>query len=160
MMDIKEISEYLPHRYPFLLVDRVVTVVAGESIKGYKNLSANELFFNGHFPGNPVMPGVLMVEAMAQLAGILALKSNLLPRRRRQCQVQTTRGAGRSIGHGSHYHCRQTQRHKICLPRVRRRCARMFGRHHLRGEGSLTSLLLPLVGALRYGVHAAYDRGH
>jgi 3-hydroxyacyl-[acyl-carrier-protein] dehydratase len=75
MMDIKEISEYLPHRYPFLLVDRVVTVVAGESIKGYKNLSANELFFNGHFPGNPVMPGVLMVEAMAQLAGILALKS-------------------------------------------------------------------------------------
>jgi 3-hydroxyacyl-[acyl-carrier-protein] dehydratase len=75
MMDIKEISEYLPHRYPFLLVDRVVSVDAGELIKGYKNVSVNELFFNGHFPGNPVMPGVLMVEAMAQLSGILAFKT-------------------------------------------------------------------------------------
>jgi 3-hydroxyacyl-[acyl-carrier-protein] dehydratase len=75
MMDIKEISEYLPHRYPFLLVDRVVSVDPGELIKGYKNVSVNELFFNGHFPGNPVMPGVLMVEAMAQLSGILAFKT-------------------------------------------------------------------------------------
>ena len=74
-MDISEISEYLPHRYPFLMVDRVVSVTLGESIKGYKNLSVNEPFFNGHFPGNPVMPGVLMIEAMAQLAGILVLKS-------------------------------------------------------------------------------------
>jgi 3-hydroxyacyl-[acyl-carrier-protein] dehydratase len=75
MMDIKEISEYLPHRYPFLLVDRVVSVEPGDTIKGYKNVSVNEIFFNGHFPGNPVMPGVLMVEAMAQLSGILAFKT-------------------------------------------------------------------------------------
>ena len=75
MMDIKEIFEYLPHRYPFLLVDRVVSVEPGETIKGFKNVSVNEMFFNGHFPGNPVMPGVLMVEAMAQLSGILAFKT-------------------------------------------------------------------------------------
>ncbi|HTL00049.1 MAG TPA: 3-hydroxyacyl-ACP dehydratase FabZ [Pseudomonadales bacterium] len=75
MMGIKEIAEYLPHRYPFLLVDRVVSVVPGETIKGFKNVSVNEMFFNGHFPGNPVMPGVLIVEAMAQLSGILAFKT-------------------------------------------------------------------------------------
>jgi 3-hydroxyacyl-[acyl-carrier-protein] dehydratase len=75
MMDIKEIFEYLPHRYPFLLVDRVVSVEPGDTIKGFKNVSVNEMFFNGHFPGNPVMPGVLMVEAMAQLSGILAFRT-------------------------------------------------------------------------------------
>jgi 3-hydroxyacyl-[acyl-carrier-protein] dehydratase len=75
MMEIEEIARFLPHRYPFLLVDRVVEVVVGESIKGYKNLTVNETFFNGHFPGHPVMPGVLMIEAIAQLAGILAFKT-------------------------------------------------------------------------------------
>ena len=75
MMDLKEISQYLPHRYPFLLVDRVVGLTPGETITGFKNLTANEQFFNGHFPGNPVMPGVLIVEALAQLSGILVLKS-------------------------------------------------------------------------------------
>jgi 3-hydroxyacyl-[acyl-carrier-protein] dehydratase len=71
MMDITEISKYLPHRYPFLLVDRVLEITAGESITAYKNLSANEAFFEGHFPENPVFPGVLLLEAMAQTAGIL-----------------------------------------------------------------------------------------
>lgn len=75
MMGIAEIMEYLPHRHPFLLVDRVTSVEAGSMIKGYKNVSVNEPFFTGHFPGNPVMPGVLMIEAMAQLAGILAFKT-------------------------------------------------------------------------------------
>ena len=70
-MDIAEISRYLPHRYPFLLVDRVLDITAGESITAYKNLSANEAFFEGHFPENPVFPGVLLLEAMAQTAGIL-----------------------------------------------------------------------------------------
>ena len=67
--------EYLPHRYPFLLVDRVTEVVNDDFIVGYKNVSINEDFFTGHFPGRPIMPGVLIIEAMAQLSGILAFKS-------------------------------------------------------------------------------------
>ena len=74
-MDISEIRSFLPHRYPFLLVDRVVEIEAGVSILAYKNLSANEAFFNGHFPDNPVFPGVLLLEAMAQCAGILGFYS-------------------------------------------------------------------------------------
>ena len=74
-MDVKEIREYLPHRYPFLLVDRVVELLPGESIVAYKNVTVNEPFFNGHFPDHPVMPGVLIVEAMAQAAGILGFKT-------------------------------------------------------------------------------------
>ena len=75
MMDIAEIRSYLPHRYPFLLIDRVVEIVLGESIVAYKNLSINEPFFNGHFPDEPVFPGALLMEAMAQAAGILGFKS-------------------------------------------------------------------------------------
>ena len=74
-MDITEIRKRLPHRYPFLLVDRVVELNVGESIVAYKNLSANEPFFDGHFPDNPIFPGVLLVEAMAQAAGILGFCS-------------------------------------------------------------------------------------
>ena len=75
VMDVKEIREYLPHRYPFLLVDRVTELNVGESITAIKNVSVNEPFFNGHFPDKPVMPGVLIVEAMAQAAGILGFKT-------------------------------------------------------------------------------------
>jgi 3-hydroxyacyl-[acyl-carrier-protein] dehydratase len=75
MMDINEIRNYLPHRYPFLLVDRVLEVKLGESIVACKNLTANEPFFDGHFPGKPVFPGVLLVEAMAQAAGILGFRT-------------------------------------------------------------------------------------
>ncbi len=71
LLDISGIRDNLPHRYPFLLVDRVVELTPGESIVAYKNLSINEPFFDGHFPGNPVFPGVLLLEAMAQAAGIL-----------------------------------------------------------------------------------------
>jgi 3-hydroxyacyl-[acyl-carrier-protein] dehydratase len=74
-MDVNEIRNYLPHRYPFLLVDRVVELNLGESIVAYKNLSINEPFFDGHFPEQPVFPGVLLLEAMAQAAGILGFKT-------------------------------------------------------------------------------------
>ena len=75
MMDIADIRNYLPHRFPFLLVDRVVELVPDQSILAYKNLSINEPFFQGHFPDKPIMPGVLLVEAMAQAAGILGFVS-------------------------------------------------------------------------------------
>src|SRR5574343_1128401 len=74
-MDIHEILEHLPHRYPFLLVDRVVEFEVGKSIHAYKNVSINEPHFVGHFPNYPVMPGVLIMEALAQAAGILAFKT-------------------------------------------------------------------------------------
>ena len=74
-MDVNEIRNLLPHRYPFLLVDRVLELTPGESIVAYKNLSINEPFFDGHFPQQPIFPGVLLIEAMAQAAGILGFKT-------------------------------------------------------------------------------------
>ena len=74
-VDIHEILKYLPHRYPFLLVDRVLSCEPGKGITALKNVTINEPFFNGHFPNYPVMPGVLIIEALAQAAGILTLKS-------------------------------------------------------------------------------------
>jgi 3-hydroxyacyl-[acyl-carrier-protein] dehydratase len=74
-MDIHQILEHLPHRYPFLLVDRVVDLVPGKTIHAYKNVTINEPFFVGHFPHHPVMPGVLIMEALAQAAGILSFKT-------------------------------------------------------------------------------------
>jgi 3-hydroxyacyl-[acyl-carrier-protein] dehydratase len=71
-MDIQEVMRRLPHRYPFLLVDRVIECVPKQSIRALKNVTITEPFFQGHFPGRPVMPGVLMLEALAQTAGILA----------------------------------------------------------------------------------------
>ncbi len=78
-MNIIELQTFLPHRYPFLLVDRVIEVEPGSKIVGIKNVTANEEFFQGHFPGQPIMPGVLIIEALAQVAGVLAFKSGATP---------------------------------------------------------------------------------
>ena len=78
MSDVKTITEifdYLPHRYPFLLIDRVTAINPGERIEGYKNVTTNEELFNGHFPGRPILPGVLILEAMALLSGVLAFET-------------------------------------------------------------------------------------
>ena len=74
-MDINAVLKQLPHRYPFLLVDRVIACVPGKSIEAIKNVTINEPFFQGHFPHRPIMPGVIILEAMAQAAGILAFKT-------------------------------------------------------------------------------------
>jgi beta-hydroxyacyl-ACP dehydratase FabZ len=71
LLDIRRIQKILPHRYPFLLVDRVIEIDGDKAIKGIKNVTFNELFFQGHFPGTPIMPGVLILEAMAQVSGLL-----------------------------------------------------------------------------------------
>lgn len=75
MIDIKEIQTLLPHRYPFLMIDRILEIEPGAKAVGIKNVTINEPFFDGHFPGNPIMPGVLIIESMAQVAGIMAFRS-------------------------------------------------------------------------------------
>jgi 3-hydroxyacyl-[acyl-carrier-protein] dehydratase len=77
MMTVNEIMKLLPHRYPFLLVDKIVDLKPGESAMGVKNVTINEPFFQGHFPGQPIMPGVLVIEAMAQVAGVMAFSSGM-----------------------------------------------------------------------------------
>jgi len=75
MMNVVDIMKKLPHRYPFLLVDRIIALELNVSITGIKNVTINEPFFQGHFPGQPIMPGVLIIEAMAQVGGMLAFSS-------------------------------------------------------------------------------------
>jgi beta-hydroxyacyl-ACP dehydratase FabZ len=77
VFDSQEIQNILPHRYPFLLIDRIIEFESGSRAVGVKNVTMNEPFFTGHFPGNPVMPGVLILESMAQTAAVLAMKSGL-----------------------------------------------------------------------------------
>ncbi|ACL03487.1 3-hydroxyacyl-ACP dehydratase FabZ [Desulfatibacillum aliphaticivorans] len=76
LFDVRQIMEIIPHRYPFLLVDKILELVPGEYVKGLKNVTINEPFFQGHFPGEPIMPGVLVLEAMAQTAAVLAFETH------------------------------------------------------------------------------------
>jgi 3-hydroxyacyl-[acyl-carrier-protein] dehydratase len=75
MLDVVEIQKIIPHRFPFLLLDRVIEIKSGESIHAYKNVSVSEHIFQGHFPGHPIYPGVMIVEGLAQAGGVLAFKS-------------------------------------------------------------------------------------
>lgn len=75
MLDINQIMQILPHRYPFLLIDKVTNLVLNESIEAYKNVTIGEPIFEGHFPGHPIYPGVMIIEGMAQAGGVLAFKS-------------------------------------------------------------------------------------
>jgi len=82
MIKTSEILEILPHRYPFLLVDRIEEIEIGKRIVGIKNVTISEPYFQGHFPGRPIMPGVLIIEAMAQVGGVLAFRSNKDPKKK------------------------------------------------------------------------------
>ena len=93
MMDLQEIQRLLPHRYPFLMVDRVLELVPGQRLVGYKNVTANEPFFAGHFPDHPVMPGVLILEALAQACAILAYKGEGVDPSRKVSYLMAVDGA-------------------------------------------------------------------
>ena len=79
LFDIDAIRKIMPHRYPFLLVDRIIDLIPGKKVVGIKNVTVNEPFFHGHFPNRPVMPGVLLLEAMAQVGGVLMLDAEITP---------------------------------------------------------------------------------
>lgn len=82
-MESQQIQEMLPHRYPFLLVDRILELEPGKRVVGLKNVTINEPFFQGHFPGHPIMPGVLLIEAMAQVGGVLLMRTlNMTPEKK------------------------------------------------------------------------------
>ncbi len=107
-LDINEIQKYLPHRYPFLLVDRVVEMERLKRIVAIKNVTINEAFFQGHFPGQPVMPGVLILESMAQAGGMLLLQEIkdrdnklLYLASHEQCEIPAADCTGRSDARGS-----------------------------------------------------------
>ena len=89
-MDIGRILDVIPHRYPFLLVDRIIEVEGTNRIVGIKNVTINEPFFQGHFPGHPIMPGVLIIEAMAQVGGMLLLGRSRIPTRRWSTSCRST----------------------------------------------------------------------
>ena len=132
-MDIQRILSILPHRYPFLLVDRVLECVPGSHIKAYKNVTINEPFFQGHFPGAPIMPGVLILEALAQTGALLAVsgmegdlsdKLFFLHRPGRR-QIPSSGGARRPPGTALRQYPHEAQALQDGRPRV---CGRQTGR--------------------------------
>jgi 3-hydroxymyristoyl/3-hydroxydecanoyl-(acyl carrier protein) dehydratase len=139
-MDIHQILKLLPHRYPILLVDRVLQVELGKSIRALKNVTINEPFFTGHFPHRPVMPGVLMLEAMAQAAALLSFatraaharrQDGLLLRRHRRRPLQAAGGAGRPARHGRGAAALQGRHLQVQGSDARGRGGRLRGRAHV-----------------------------
>ena len=131
-LDIIKILQLMPHRYPILLVDRVLELEPGVRISAIKNVSVNEPFFQGHFPGHPVMPGVLMIEALAQAAAVLTYvtmktsypEGDLVPLcRHRWRPLQATGRAGRSASPGRHDGPYQARGRQVHLSRAGRRRA-------------------------------------
>ena len=141
-LDIGQIMEYLPHRYPFLLIDRVVEFVAGSRIVAIKNVTINEEFFNGHFPGHPIMPGVLVVEAMAQ-AGCIVLLQQIPDREKKLAVFTGIEGAKfrRAITPGDQL------RIEVEVLSFRPRAGKMLGRAFVDGklacEATLTCAVVP-----------------
>ena len=125
-MDIQRILSILPHRYPFLLVDRVLECVPGSHIKAYKNVTINEPFFQGHFPGAPIMPGVLILEALAQTGALLAVSGQaLLLHRSGRRQIPPPGGARRPSGTALRQYPHEAQALQDGRPRL---CGRQAGR--------------------------------
>ena len=145
-LNIGQIMEYLPHRYPFLLIDRVVEMERSKRIVAIKNVTINEPFFNGHFPGYPIMPGVLVVEAMAQ-AGCILLLSEIPDRARKLVVFTGIDGAKfrRAITPGDQL------RIEVDVLSFRPRAGRMEGKAYVDGklacEATLTCAVVPRQGA-------------
>ena len=115
MMGIKEIQEIIPHRHPFLLIDCIEEVTPGEGAVGYKNVTYNEPWFAGHFPQEPVMPGVLIVEALAQVGAVAILSEDGIFRGNQQRKIQEKGSSGRQVKAGVPYHQeKRTGRHRKC----------------------------------------------
>ena len=143
-MDIQRILRLLPHRYPFLLVDRVVECVPGSHIRAYKNVTFNEPFFQGHFPAYPVMPGVLILEALAQAGGILVIKS--LPPEETSDKIFLFTGMEkvrlrRPVFPGDQLHLHVTyERHKLGMWKTN---AKALVNDKVAAEGILTASIVP-----------------
>ena len=145
-VDVARIQKLLPHRYPFLLVDRVVEFEPHKRVLAYKNVSINEPFFQGHFPGHPVMPGVLVIEALAQAGGVLTQLSHerrprrqaVLPGQDRQRPFSQDGGAGRPAGTRGHAQAHDPQHGAVRRRRARGRRASRLRRNPLRRGQGLT----------------------
>ncbi len=151
VFDIHDVLEYLPHRYPFLLVDRILEYEAGKHIVSLKNVTINEPFFQGHFPGVPIMPGVLIVEAMAQAGGFLVFKT-LPDRARKLVFFMGIDGARfrRPVRPGDQLRIEMT------VVRVKSRIGKLHGKASVDGQlVSEADIMFSLVDRADYGERAA-----